>query len=128
MNIPGGIQSSFLGGLNGGALEQMNPALQAAKTISPAELEQVAPKLNPAATQSPASADSFGHMLGEFVGEVNAKSAAANAAVNGLLSGQQVPLHQAVIAMEEAGVSFQLMVEMRNKLMEAYQELMRMQM
>ena len=53
MNIPSGIQNSLLGGLNGGVLEQMNPALQAAKTISPAELEQVAPKLNPAATQSP---------------------------------------------------------------------------
>ena len=36
-------------------------------------------------------------------------------------------LHQAMIAMEEASVSFQLMVEVRNKLLESYQELMRMQ-
>ena len=37
------------------------------------------------------------------------------------------PLHQAMIAMEEANVSLQLMVEVRNKLLESYQELMRMQ-
>jgi flagellar hook-basal body complex protein FliE len=47
--------------------------------------------------------------------------------VNALQSGQNVPLHQAVISMEEASVSFQLMVQVRNKLMESYQEIMRMQ-
>ena len=41
---------------------------------------------------------------------------AANDAVAGLATGAGVPLHQAVIAMEEASVSFQLMVEVRNKL------------
>jgi flagellar hook-basal body complex protein FliE len=69
---------------------------------------------------------SFDNLLGAFVQEVNAKQVAAGDAVNGLLSGQNVSLHQAVIAMEEAGVSFQFMVEVRNKLLEAYQELMRM--
>jgi len=44
-----------------------------------------------------------------------------------LQRGEPIPLHQAVIAMEEASVSFQLMVEVRNKLLEAYQELMRLQ-
>jgi flagellar hook-basal body complex protein FliE len=44
-----------------------------------------------------------------------------------VLAGEGVPLHQAVIAAEEASVSFQLMVEVRNKLLESYQELMRMQ-
>ena len=44
-----------------------------------------------------------------------------------MLSGENVPLHQVMIATEEASVSFQLMVEVRNKLLEAYQELMRMQ-
>jgi flagellar hook-basal body complex protein FliE len=69
----------------------------------------------------------FERVLNDFVGQVNAQQAQAGDAVNGLLSGQQVPLHQAVIAIEEASVSFQLMVEVRNKLLESYQELMRMQ-
>lgn len=70
---------------------------------------------------------SFGRVLGEFVQDVNSRQAAAGDAVNNLLSGNGVSLHQAMIAMEEASVSFQLMVEVRNKLLESYQELMRMQ-
>ena len=69
----------------------------------------------------------FEKILGGFVKEVNAKQTAAGDAVTGVLSGQNVPLHQAMIAMEEASVSFQLMVEVRNKLLEGYQELMRLQ-
>lgn len=69
----------------------------------------------------------FAQMLGDLVAEVNARQMTSSAAVNGLLSGQDVPLHQAVIAMEEASVSFQLMVEVRNRMLESYQELMRMQ-
>jgi flagellar hook-basal body complex protein FliE len=66
-------------------------------------------------------------MLGDLVSETNAKGAKAGEAVRGLLGGKDVSLHQTMIAMEEASVSFQLMVEVRNKLLESYQELMRMQ-
>jgi flagellar hook-basal body complex protein FliE len=71
--------------------------------------------------------ESFGSLLGRLVQEVNAKQNASADAVHALQSGGNVSLHQAVIAMEEATVSFQLMVEVRNKLLESYQELMRMQ-
>lgn len=77
--------------------------------------------------QSIQAGRSFSDFLGEMVRDVNAKQANAAGAVEGVLTGQNVPLHQAMIAMEEASVSFQLMVEVRNKLMESYQELMRMQ-
>ena len=70
---------------------------------------------------------SFGDVLNQFVSEVNDKQTASGQAVNDLLSGKDIPLHQAMIAMQEAGVAFQLMVEVRNKLLEGYQELMRMQ-
>jgi flagellar hook-basal body complex protein FliE len=82
--------------------------------------------LPPAAPAAEASR-SFGALFSQLVGEVNAKQAAAGEAVGALLSGQNASLHQAMIAMEEASVSFQLMVEVRNKLLESYQELMRMQ-
>ena len=71
--------------------------------------------------------ESFSSVLGRMVGEVSAQQGAANNAVAALQSGQNVSLHQAVIAMEEANLSFQLMVEVRNKLLESYQEIMRMQ-
>ena len=77
--------------------------------------------------QQPAAIPSFADMLGQMVQDVNAKHATASQAVSGVIAGENVPLHQAMVAMEEASVSFQLMVEVRNKLVESYQELMRMQ-
>ena len=71
--------------------------------------------------------DSFASMLGQMVSDVNAKQNISAQAVSALQSGQTVPLHKAVIAMEEANVSFQLMVEVRNRLLDSYQEIMRMQ-
>jgi len=74
----------------------------------------------------PAGGD-FSSMLGRMVSEINSQQNLATQSVNALQSGQNVPLHQTVIAMEEANVSFQLMVEVRNRLLESYQEIMRMQ-
>ena len=103
------------------------PADDAASTakISATELQSLS---NSTATRGPTeAAGSFSNVLGQFVHDVNAKQVAAGDAVNGVLSGQNVPLHQAMVAMEEASVSFQMMVEVRNKLLDSYQELMRMQ-
>ena len=68
-------------------------------------------------------------MLGDLVvNDVRAKSRPPRAMPStGLMSGKNVSLHQAMISMEEASVSFQMMVEVRNKLLDSYQEIMRMQ-
>jgi flagellar hook-basal body complex protein FliE len=71
--------------------------------------------------------ESFGSLLGRMIEDVNSRQNAAGEAVRAMQAGGNVSLHQAVIAMEEASVSFQLMVEVRNKLLDSYQELMRMQ-
>ncbi len=92
------------------------PATSAPTSLAPAALPEIGPAPN-----------SFSNVLGQFVGDVNAKQAAATDAVTGLLNGQNVSLHQAMISIEEASTSFQLMVEVRNKLLDSYQELMRMQ-
>jgi flagellar hook-basal body complex protein FliE len=103
------------------------PAAEA-PPIPLSELKDLPPAFVPQSPLAPVEVPgSFSSVLGQFVGEVNAKQNAAGIALNGLLSGQNVSLHQAMIAMEEANVSFQLMVEVRNKLLDSYQELMRMQ-
>lgn len=99
-----------------------------AKTIPKDELEKLVPNSFQPATAAPgADAKNFQGVLGQMINEVSAKQAAAGEAMRGVMSGQGVPLHQAMIAAEEASVSFQLMVEVRNRLLESYQELMRMQ-
>jgi flagellar hook-basal body complex protein FliE len=98
----------------------------AAKFISMPDMEKLSPGL-PTQTLSPSQpAGSFQNLLGNFVNEVSAQQSAGADAVSGLLSGKNVSLHQAMISMEEASVSFQMMVEVRNKLVDSYQELMRM--
>ena len=73
------------------------------------------------------SADGFGQVLDGLVSTVETKSAAAQEATRKVLLGDSDQLHQSVIAMQEASVAFTMMVEVRNKLVESYQELMRMQ-
>ena len=104
-------------------MEQSNAVADAARTGEVGKLNGPQAVTGPQAVQGAG----FGDVLNQFVGEVNSKQMASTQAVNDLLSGKDVPLHQAMIAMQEAGVAFQLMVEVRNKLLEGYQELMRMQ-
>ena len=69
----------------------------------------------------------FSSFLESAVAEVDGKMKAADAEKTKLFSGETNNLHQAMISMQEASVAFSLMVEVRNKLVESYQEIMRMQ-
>jgi flagellar hook-basal body complex protein FliE len=71
--------------------------------------------------------EGFGQLLDGLVATVAEKQAASRAATKAVLLGETDHVHQSVIAMQEASVAFSLMVEVRNKLVESYQELMRMQ-
>ena len=100
----------------------------APKPIPFSELEKLSPGILPSSVDAARPAPgAFEQVIGGLVNDVSARQAVAGEAVNGLLSGQNVSLHQTMIAMEEASISFQLMVEVRNKMLESYQELMRMQ-
>lgn len=123
---------SALVGPNGGAGGVGAPGFQQLSSLLPAgqpamDTPALAKPTGYAPITGTGGPDAFGNLLSDMVGEVNAKGAAASESVKGLLSGKDVSLHQTMIAMEEASVSFQLMVEVRNKLLESYQELMRMQ-
>lgn len=65
-------------------------------------------------------------ILGQMIGDVQNRQDIAKEAVQSVLQGEG-SVHKAMIAMEEATISFQLLAEMRNKVVESLQELMRMQ-
>ena len=69
--------------------------------------------------------ESFGASLARLVGTVEDSHNSANAAVNGMLSGQ-MDVHDAMIALQRADLTLQFGVQVRNKLVNAYQEIMRM--
>ena len=65
--------------------------------------------------------------ISDFIGDVDAKAKEASRLRAEVVAGNSANLHRAMIASEEASVSFSLLLEMRNKLLETYQELMRLQ-
>jgi flagellar hook-basal body complex protein FliE len=69
----------------------------------------------------------FSNFLQQAVSEIDGKMKTASAEQTKVLTGESTNLHQAMIAMQEASTAFTLMVEVRNKLVESYQEVMRMQ-
>ena len=69
----------------------------------------------------------FAKFLQEALAEVNALQKNADAASVGLATGQIQDLHTAIIALEKASLSMSLTVEVRNKVLDAYHEMMRMQ-
>ncbi len=69
----------------------------------------------------------FGDVLKQSLSEVNRLQEKADAAITALASGEKASLHDTMIAMEQASISFKLMMQVRNKIVEAYQEMMRIQ-
>ena len=69
----------------------------------------------------------FKEMLKERLDEVNALQLEADAAVRDLVAGKTDNLHEVLVAVSEADLSFRLMMQVRNKLVDAYKEIMRMQ-
>jgi flagellar hook-basal body complex protein FliE len=69
----------------------------------------------------------FGAWFSEQLGEVNGKLARADADLERLATGDVESLHRVMINLEEARLSFQLLMQVRNRALEAYQEIMRMQ-
>ncbi len=69
---------------------------------------------------------SFAQALSGAVDNVNRLKNEADDAIQGLAGGKKADLHQTMIAMEKANVSFQLLMQTRNKVIDAYKEMMRM--
>jgi flagellar hook-basal body complex protein FliE len=80
----------------------------------------------PAVTTAPRGSEGFGDTLKNAVAAVNDLQTQAAEATSALASGKPVDSAQALVAIEKANVSFQFALQIRNKLLEAYQEVMRM--
>ncbi|WP_454061239.1 flagellar hook-basal body complex protein FliE [Candidatus Nitrospira salsa] len=74
-----------------------------------------------------ANGASFGELLKSAVESVNQLQHQSDRLEGAVARGEDVAIHDAIIAGEKAGLSFRLMMTMRNKLLEAYQEVLRMQ-
>ncbi len=71
--------------------------------------------------------NSFKDMLQGFVGDVNKMQLQADEQVNKLAAGEVTDVHDVMVKVEEANLSFSLMMEIRNKIVEGYKEVIKTQ-
>jgi flagellar hook-basal body complex protein FliE len=76
---------------------------------------------------APPSAVSFKDMLAEAVGEVQRLQTEADTTIRQLVAGEISDVTETMVAVEKADVAFQTMMLVRNKMVQAYEEIMRMQ-
>ncbi|MBC7087505.1 MAG: flagellar hook-basal body complex protein FliE [Tissierellales bacterium] len=69
----------------------------------------------------------FKEIMNDQIQKLNDKQVEADNYIKDLISGKDVDLHQVMIATEEARLSLELAVQIRNKIIEAYKELNNMQ-
>ena len=70
---------------------------------------------------------SFGSLLENLVKETDSMQKEASTATDSLIKGESDNVHEVLLAMNKADLSFKMMLEVRNKLLDAYHEVMRMQ-
>ncbi len=90
---------------------QLNPGQEVANSIPDPSVQQVG----------------FGNAIEMLIDSVAEKQSVAKTEVSKVLTGESDNLHQAMISMQESGLAFTMMVEVRNKLQDSLQEIMRMQ-
>ena len=78
------------------------------------------------ASRASGAAPSFGQALKDAIASVDHLQRDSEAAQASFARGEEVDLHDVLIRIEEAEVAFKTMMEVRNKLVDAYKEIMRM--
>ncbi len=96
------------------------------QSVNPAKLAMT-PVRGSMAKQGPAAEKNFGAYLADSLNQVNDLQKKAEQASIDLATGKIEDISQVVIAAEKAAVALQLTIQIRNKMLESYQEMMRMQ-
>ena len=96
----------------------------------PSIARPVAGAIGTAATNQASAANSvmqsFGSVLAQAVQDVNVTQQVADSDAARLAAGDDVDIHQAMMSMEKANLSMSFALQVRNKVLDAYQEVMRM--
>jgi len=79
------------------------------------------------ASRKPAGQSQFSEMFHDAVDRVEQFRTNANQQVNAVLNGESEDIHSAIMATQKAELSFELFLQVRNKVVQAYQEVMRQQ-
>ncbi|MFS2205172.1 flagellar hook-basal body complex protein FliE [Variovorax sp. Varisp36] len=98
-------------------IAQAGSPMQAAGATDPAHLANAA---------DVSATGSFGNMVSEGLSQINSKMVDSEVGLQKLAIGDAQNLHQLMINLEESRLSFQVMMQVRSRLLEAYQDIMKM--
>ena len=78
-------------------------------------------------TEEKTNGTSFSNVLSDALSKVNDSEVNANNKIESLIKGEDVEMHEVMLAMQESVLSLQALIEVRNKTVEAYQEISKLQ-
>lgn len=78
-------------------------------------------------TEEKTNGTSFSNVLSDAISKVNDSEVNANNKIESLIKGEGVEMHEVMLAMQESVLSLQALIEVRNKTVEAYQEISKLQ-
>lgn len=79
----------------------------------------------PKSIAAPQDGASFKETLSKYINDVNEMQEKAGTSIKKMVAGEITDVHQVMTSVEQANTAFNMMMELRNKVMEAYQEIMR---
>jgi flagellar hook-basal body complex protein FliE len=106
----------------------MDPLLNIPQVPSASPVSGVSPSGLGSGAPGAQGGVAFGDILKQALQEVNQVSAQADTEARNLMTGESADMHTAMLAVQKADLSFQMMMAVRSKLIDAYREVMRMQM
>ncbi len=127
-----GLQQLQRGDLNTGLRQLGNVGMgpQQPRTVSPEELRGIGGDgtgIEQRQLRHISSGESFSDLLARAVGSVDQSMKNSDQMIEDFIAGKTDNVHDVMISMQRAQLSFQMMVEIRNKAIEAYHEISRMQ-
>jgi len=117
-NLAGSLKSGNVEGILGGGLQ--GATAPNAPTLKAMEAEGMS-------TSGVEGAKGFGQMLADSITKVNEAQQTADHSIKELAAGRTKNIHETMLQIENADASLKLMMQVRNKVLDAYKEIMRMQ-
>ncbi len=106
----------------------MAGAILPTQRLVPGLIEPSSLGVKPAGSEGGVSGAKFSDLVTDLISSVNDAQKESGAAQQAFVAGEPIELHQVMIKAEEAGISTELLLQIRNRLVDAYKEIMRMPM
>ena len=103
----------------------MIPEISSARTLQ--SIQQALASREVASPVAKPSGEAAGAGFGDALDRLTEMQAESDRAIEKLIAGEQVDLHQVMLSVEKTDLAFRVALQLRNKIVQAYQEIMRMQ-